>query len=211
MVTVGAIAAFVALVVLSLATADDHKIERVQEISAEGRSRGSATAPVTIIEFADYQCPFCKRFAETTEGKIEEQYVASGQVRLEFRNMAMIGPESARAAEAAECANDQGKFWEYHDLLYEEQRGENSGGFSDERLTRLAEDVGLDQGEFSACLDSGRHQQLVIDETEAGRGAGVESTPSFFINGELLTGARPFEDFQKVIDRKLAEAAEDAR
>lgn len=204
---VGAVAAFAVVIVLSVLTQGADKIERIREISAEGRTRGSAAAPVTIIEFADYQCPMCKRFAETTGNQIEQEYVATDQVFVEFRNMAFLGPESVAAAVAAECANDQGKFWEYHDELFDRQGAENSGAFSQNRLNQFAGELGLDQEAFAACLTSGQHDQLVLDETQAGRDAGVTSTPWFFINGETVKGARPFGEFQAVIERKLEEAA----
>ena len=205
---VGAIAAFVALVVISSATTGGGKIERIQQISAEGRTRGSATAPVTVIEFADFQCPACKRFAETTGNELEEVYIATGQVRLEFRNMAFLGPESVLAAEAAACANDQGKFWEYHDRLFEGQQGENRGAFSSERLVHFAREVGLDEAKFITCMESERYKQMVLDETEAGREAGVDSTPTFFVNGELVRNVQSFEELQQIIDQKLEEAAQ---
>ena len=204
---VGAIGAFVILIAISVVTTGGDKIERIQEISAEGRTRGSAAAPVTIIEFADFQCPMCKRFAETTGNQIEEAYIAIDQARLEFRNMAFLGPESVLAAEAAQCANDQGKFWEYHDKLFEKQGAENSGAFSRDRLKRFAAELELDQEAFGECLNADRHQQLVVDETEAGQNAGVDSTPWFFINGETVTGAQSFDEFRRVIEQKLEDAA----
>ena len=207
LVTVGAIAAVAALVAISLATQGGGGIERIQEISAEGRTRGSATAPVTIIEFADFQCPACKRFAETIGNQIEEEYIANDLVRLEFRNMAFLGPESVLAAEAGQCANDQGRFWEYHDRLFAGQRGENSGAFSSERLVRFAREVGLDEAEFITCMESERHNQMVLDETEAGQEAGVNSTPTFFVNGDLVRNVQSFEEFQQIIEQKLEEAA----
>ena len=206
LVTIGAVVGVGALIVLGIATQGGGNVERIEEISAAGRSRGTATAPVTIIEFADYQCPYCKRFAETTERQIEREYVATDQVRLEFRNMALIGRESVVAAVAAECANEQGRFWEYRDLLFEKQRGENSGSFTATRLSLYAGELGLDREAFNTCLESGRHEQLVLDETEAGKDAGVDSTPCFLINGELVRGAQPFEEFARIIERKLEEA-----
>lgn len=206
-VVVGAIAAFAAAIVISELTQVSGSIDRIQEISAEGRTRGAADAPVTIIEFADFQCPMCKRFAETTGNQIEEEYVANNLVRIEFRNMAFIGPESILAAEAAQCASDQGMFWEYHDRLFERQQGENSGAFSRDRLKRFAGDLGLDQEIFDECLNTDRHQQLVLDETEAAQDAGVNSTPWLFINGETVKGAQPFSVVQQVIEQKLEEAA----
>lgn len=203
---VGGIAVFAGLIAVSELTQGNGSIERVQEISAEGRTRGADDAPVTIIEFADFQCPNCRRFAENAGSQIEEEYVANDLVRVEFRNMAFIGSESVLAAEAAQCANDQGMFWEYHDKLFEEQGGENSGAFSASRLKRFAGELGLDQASFDACLDNGTHQQMVLDETDAARDAGVESTPWLFINGEVVKGAQSFDVFQEVIERKLNEA-----
>jgi len=205
-VVLGAVAVVAGLIVLSVATQGGSGIERLEGISAQGRTRGESNAPVTMIEFGDYQCPACKRFEETIASQIEEAYIATGRVRLEFRNMAFLGDESIIAAAAAECANEQDAFWPYHDKLFEEQRGENSGAFSFDRLKSFAGDLGLDQPAFDKCLDSTRTQQLVFDETQAGREAGADSTPTFFINGEMVKGAKSFSDFQDVIEKKLAEA-----
>ncbi len=207
LMAVGGIAVFAALIAVSELTQGGGSIERVQSISAEGRTRGVDDAPVTIIEFADFQCPQCRRFAETSGNQIEEEYVANDLVRMEFRNMAFIGAESVFAAEAAQCANDQGMFWEYHDLLFDEQRGENDGAFSPRRLKRFAGELGLDQEAFDSCLDTAQYRQMVLDETEAAGDAGVTSTPTVFINGEMVRGAQPFNVFREVIERKLREAA----
>jgi protein-disulfide isomerase len=205
-VVVAAAAGVGLLIFLGMATQDNKGIKRLEGISAVGRTRGEANAPVTVIEFGDYQCPSCKRFEETIASQIEEAYIATGRARLEFRNMAFLGDESIIAAAAAECANEQDAFWPYHDKLFAEQRGENSGAFSFDRLKSFAADLSLDRTAFDACLDSTRTQQLVFDETNAGREAGVDSTPTFFINGEMLKGSKSFSQFQDVIERKLAEA-----
>jgi len=207
LIVVGTVAAFAAIIAVSEMTQGGGSIERIEGTSVEGRTRGDANAPVTIVQFADFQCPNCKRFAEDAEGEIEEQYVASGLARLEFRNMAFIGTESVYAAEAAQCANDQGKFWDYHDALFENQRGENSGAFSLERLRRFAGEIGLDEASFNQCLDSGKYTDMVLEETDAARDAGVESTPWLLINGEVVKGAQPFGVFQEIIEQKLEEAA----
>ncbi len=205
-VVVGAVAAVVAAIVLGVVTQGSNSIERIQEISAEGRTRGSATAPVTIIEFADFQCSHCKRFAETTGNQIEEEYVATNQVRVEFRHMPLIGAGSVLAAEAAQCANDQGQFWEYHDELFERQGPVNSGAYSQERLKRFAGELGLDQEVFNSCLDSSQYEQFVIDEAEAGQDAGVTSTPWFFIGDEVVQGNLSIGEFRRVIDDQLVKA-----
>ena len=205
-VVVAAAVAVGVLIFVGMATQDNKGIKRLEGISALGRTRGESNAPVTMIEFGDYQCPSCKRFEETIAAQVEETYIATGRVRLEFRNMAFLGDESIIAAAAAECANEQDAFWPYHDKLFEQQRGENSGAFSFDRLKSFAGDLGLDQPSFDECLDSTRTQQLVFDETEAGREAGVDSTPTFFINGQVVKGAKSFSEFQDVIEEKLAQA-----
>jgi protein-disulfide isomerase len=172
----------------------------------EGRVKGLATAPVTIIEYADLQCPNCAMFARTTEREIERQYIATGKVRLEFRHFPFLGKESERAAEALECAGEQGKFWQYHDALFAAQAGENRGAFSDKNLRAIADRAGLDGAALAACLDSGRYRDRVRADKLAGEAVGVEGTPTFFINGRKVGGAQPFAVFQAVIEQALAEA-----
>jgi protein-disulfide isomerase len=211
---VGAIAVFAALVLVSIATQEDRGVrERLEGISAQGRTLGNATAPVTIVEFADFQCSHCRDFTETTAKEIEEQYIAQDQVRLEFRNLALLGEESILAAEAALCAEDQDKFWAYHDLLFAEQGTPNTGAFDIDNLKEFAGELGLDQTVFDQCLDSGEQGQVVADETEAAQNEGADGTPFFVIvsgdatSGETLQGARPFSDFEQIIDEQLAEVA----
>ena len=121
-------------------------------------------------------------------------------VRLGYRHFAFLGEESQWAGEASECAADQDAFWIYHDLLFENQSGENRGEFNKDNLKRLASELGLDVDAFNECLDSGRFTSLVQSETSSARSMGVQSTPSFLINGKPLVGAQPFEAFQQVID-----------
>lgn len=176
-----------------------------------GISLGDPKAPVTIVEFADFQCPFCGRFHQAVEPRIKAEYVQTGKARFIYRDFAFLDSvsgneqgESHRAAEAARCANDQGKFWEYHDYLYEHQKGENQGAFSDDNLKRFAAAVGLDSGEFNSCFASGKHKDAVLSDTVAGRKAGVNGTPATFINGRLISGALPYEQFKAVIEEALA-------
>jgi protein-disulfide isomerase len=177
------------------------EVERLGDIPSEGRILGEASAPVKMIELSDYRCPWCGRFARETEPEIQREYIATGKVQLEFRNMVVEGEASALAAEAAECANEQGQYWDYHYMLYDNQQTFDAGV-----LKGFAEELGLDQEAFGECLDSHRHRQLVIDETMAGREAGVTGTPSFFVNGELVVGYRSFEDFRPLIEDALREA-----
>ena len=164
---------------------------------------GDPDAPVTIIEFADFQCPYCGRFFAETKPQIDEQYMQSGEVRFAYFNFAFLGPESNWAAEAAECASDQNKFWEYHDKLYASQAGENQGAFNKDNLKKFAEELALDTSTFDECLDSGKYTQLVQDESSLASSIGVRSTPTFLINGQAVVGAQPYEIFQQTIDSLL--------
>lgn len=165
--------------------------------------KGDQNAPVTIIEFADFQCPFCGRFFASTEPQINEAYIQSGKVRLGYWNFAFLGDESTWAAESAECAADQDKFWEYHDIIYSSQSGENQGTFNKDNLKKFAEELGLDTKSFNECLDSGKYTSLIQDDTSTSSALGVQSTPTFLVNGQAIVGAQPFEAFQQIIDPLL--------
>ena len=165
-------------------------------------SLGSEDAPVVMIEYGDFRCPFCGKFAREVEPKLVDEYVESGTLRMEWRDFPYLGRESVGAALAARAAQEQGKFWEYHDLLYENQ----SGGFSDERLVELAREAGLDVEEFEADLASGRHEEAVARDFQEGQRVGITGTPTFVINGEVLAGAQPIEVFEDAIERAKREA-----
>ena len=165
--------------------------------------KGDPDAPITIIEFADFQCPFCGRFFAETEPQIDEQYMQSGKVRFGYFNFAFLGPESTWAAEAAECAADQNKFWEYHDKLYESQSGENQGAFNKDNLKKFAKELGLDTSAFDDCIDSGKYTQLIEEESSMASSIGVRSTPTFLVNGQAVVGAQPFAIFEQTIDSLL--------
>jgi protein-disulfide isomerase len=135
--------------------------------------------------------------------QIEDSYIASGQVRVGYQHFAFLGQESFWAAEAAECANDQGAFWEYHNLLFERQAGENDGAFEQDNLKQFAADLGLDTEAFDTCLDSGRYTNLVAGETQAAQQLGVRSTPTFILNGIPIMGAQSYEVFQQYIEAAL--------
>jgi protein-disulfide isomerase len=169
-----------------------------------GNTLGDPNAPVKLIEYADFQCPYCMRYSQETEPKIVEQYVKTGKVFYEYRSVGgFIGPESAAAAEAAYCAGDQGKFWEYHDALFSHWTGENVGDFASDKLLQYAQSVGLDQAAFSECLSSSKYAARVQQDASNARADGVQATPSFLVNGKLIEGAEPFSVFQKAIDAAL--------
>ena len=175
----------------------------MKSLPGNGPVLGDPNAPVTVVEFADFQCPFCGRFFKTTAKEIIETYVKTGKVKFSYRDFAFLGEESEWAAQAARCAGDQGKFWQYHDYLYEHQNGENDGAFAKAKLKGFAAMLGLNAGQFNECLDSGKHEADVKSDTEAGRLFGVSGTPSTFVNGKMITGAVPFSQFKTEIEAAL--------
>lgn len=171
----------------------------------DGAARlGSASAPVTIVEFADFQCPYCARFHESVYAQLRAEYVDTGKASFVYQDYAFLGEESQLAAEAAKCAGEQGKFWEYHDYLFTHQQGENEGAFTASRLKAHARAVQLRTPAFNTCLDSGKYRSAVEAETASGRSVGVTGTPTIIINGRVLVGALPYSEFKKVIDAALA-------
>jgi len=182
------------------------KVERFLEepeptrvaVSADGAfAQGPKDAPVTIIEFSDFQCPYCSRVVATLKEVVR---LYPKQVRLAYRDfpIANLHPKAAKAHEAARCAGEQGKFWEYHDRLFESQAQATVADFK-----RFAEQLKLDRNSFTACLDSDRYAAAVQADVQEGTRLGITGTPTFFINGRLLVGALPLEMFQKIIDREL--------
>jgi protein-disulfide isomerase len=176
---------------------------------------GDPNAPVKLEEYSDFQCPYCARFSEDTEQAVLDTYVATGKVYFTYRSVGeFIGPESSRSAEAAYCAGDQGKFWEYHDYILGNQRGENAGWFSERRLSAFAEALGLDTAAFSSCLNGGKYRDMVRQELFTARDLDIQSTPTFVISYEvdgqtvtdIIKGAEPFSTFQQRLDAALAAA-----
>ena len=160
---------------------------------------GEEDAPVTIVEFSDFQCPYCARFFEQTFPQLKENYIKTGKVKLAFRHLPLSFHQYAqKTAEASECANEQGKFWEYHDTVFN-----NQDQLSDTILSTWAGEIGLDVKKFDDCLESGKYKEKVQADSNDAGSYGVSGTPSFFINGKLLVGAQPYEAFQQVIDAEL--------
>lgn len=163
--------------------------------------KGDPNAPVTIIEFSDFECPFCASFHRNTLPQIEEKYINTGKVKLVYRDFPFsFHPNAQKAAEAAECAADQGKFWEMHDIIFENQKA-----IDIDNLKQYAVSIEINNVLFNDCLDSNRYSEEVKKDFSDGSDAGVTGTPTFFINGERLVGAQPFEIFTEVIERKLRE------
>lgn len=173
-------------------------------VTGEGRILGDAKAPVTIVEYADFQCPVCKRAETDLLPQVERDYVQTGKAKIEFRMFPIIGRESWDAAQAAEAARDQGKFWQYHDALFNAQGRENSGAFSYDELVALARQVGLDVPKFEQTLSSNIHLAEIQREVDAASKAGVNSTPTFFIGTKKIVGVQPYGEFKAAIDAALA-------
>ena len=174
---------------------------------------GRKDAPVTIVEFSDYECPFCMRFASTTLVKLKKTYIETGKVRLVFRDFPLtnIHPRAAKAAEAAHCAGDQGKYWAMHDRLFRNRRA-----LAPPALKRHAKALGLEADRFAKCLAGGSYAAQVKADLEAGARAGVRGTPTFFIgatgtNGRItgvrVAGAQPMAVFRRIIEAELAKLA----
>lgn len=160
---------------------------------------GDPNAVVTIVEFSDYECPFCARFYNDAYQQIKSEYIDTGKIKMIFRDFPLGFHKNAqKAAEAAECAGDQDKYYEMHDQLFENGV---TGGV--ESFKEYAKIIGLDQNQFDECLDSGENAKEVQDDFKAGQAAGVKGTPAFFINGELISGAQPFSVFKEKIDAYL--------
>ena len=161
-------------------------------------AKGPAAAPITIVEFSDFQCPYCSRVNPTLK-QVEEKY--GDKVRVVFRDfpLVQIHKDAAKAAEAGECAHEQGKFWEMHDRLFADQ-----SKLQVEALKQKATEIGLDAEKFNQCLDSSKYAAEVQKDVDEGARYGVTGTPAFFINGRMLGGAQPVEAFMQVIDEELA-------
>lgn len=149
-------------------------------------SSGDPNAPVKVEEFSDFQCPYCRIWSEESEEGFFDAYVKTGKVQFTYTPYSFLGPESVRAAEAAYCAMDQGKFWDYHDILFVNQGGENTGIYSDANLKAMARDLRLDLNAFNDCFDSGKYKQKVADNVSYGQSKGVNGTPYFLVNGTQL-------------------------
>ncbi len=169
-----------------------------QKIATAGSpARGPVNAPVEIVEFSDFQCPFCFR-AHPTVQRVLTTY--GNKIRFVYRNYPLPShPDARPAAEAAQCANEQGKFWEYHDRLFADQ-----SKLDDDDLKASAAALGMDAAKFNACVDSHKYKAAIDADLQAGNEAGVNGTPAFFINGRMLSGAQPYDEFKKVIDEELA-------
>ena len=169
---------------------------------------GNPNAPVTLVEFGDYQCFYCNQFFHKTEPELFKNYVETGKVKVIFKDFTIIGPDSVSAAHAAHCAAEQEMFWEYHDTLYNNWKGENNGWASSENLLRFAMDVGLDIDVFSKCMIESKHTSDITTSNQDAKNLGLTGTPAFFVIGPdnkvtKIEGAQPYEVFERIFNSEL--------
>ena len=169
---------------------------------------GNPNAPITLVEFGDYQCHYCNVFFESIEEDIIKNYVETGKVKMIFKDYNIIGPDSVRASQGAHCANEQGLFWEYHDILYTNWTGENNGWASGTNLANFAQEINLNMNKWTECMMEQKHSQTILNSNDDAKALGLTGTPAFFIinsNGDVtkLVGAQPFEVFKTTFDNML--------
>jgi len=175
------------------------------EIPRQGTTLGSPDAPLTIVEYSEFLCPFCARAALNTLPQIKEEYIAAGKVKLVFKHFIVHGQEAVLAAGAAECAGEQNAFWEYHDILF---LNTGSVDFSVENLEQFAEELELDSDSFNTCLDSERYMDKLAADVDEARRRGVSGTPTFFVGQTQVVGAKPYSEFKTAIEDELARLGE---
>ena len=169
---------------------------------------GSKDAPITMIEFGDYQCFYCNKFYHTTEPDIVKNYVETGKVKMVFKDFTIIGQDSINAAHATHCAQEQGKFWEYHDTLYDNWAGENTGWASSKHLLGFAKQAGLNEEQFNQCMISAKYTDIIQASVTNAKDLSLSGTPDFFIIGAdnsvtKVVGAQPYEVFDEIFKSEL--------
>ena len=182
---------------------DDSSILNKENLIQGSTMLGNPNAKITIVEFGDYQCTFCYKFHDETMKKINQEYIKTANVNFIYKDFPLNGEQSILASEASYCAQKQNKFWEYHDTLYNNWGGENTGWITENVLQGFARDVGLNLDEFSQCLENSEYRQKVLDNEQFAREIGINATPSFLIfnDSELyrIIGAQPFDRFEQAI------------
>ncbi len=185
--------------------ATDSAAQAVPATPYPAASEPTSEPAVTLVEFGDFQCSHCAQFALTIGRRVKDEFVSAGRIRFEFRHFAFIGEESFRAAEATECAREQGRFWDYHDIVFENWNTPNTGAYSDDNLKGFASRLGLDSSSFDACLDGGKHRDKVLSDRREGERLGVNSTPTLFLNGRKVEGVN-YEELARLIELEIAAA-----
>jgi protein-disulfide isomerase len=176
------------------------------EIPSFAKFRGSESAKINMVEFGDYQCPFCEKFFQYTEPQLKKDYIDAGKVKFYFLDFVIVGQDSLTLTEGSWCADEQGKYYEYHDYVYSNQGQENSGWGTPDKVKAFAKNIGgLDVQKFSDCLDSKKYYSRAQDLTQIGQNIGITGTPTAFIGNEQagytkITGAQPYSVYQEAID-----------
>ncbi len=174
----------------------------LKELPADAPVMGNPNAKITMVEFADYQCPFCGKFNSEVFPELERNYINNGKIKLVYLDFAFLGEESKDAARAVRCSKEQGKFWEYHDELYKNQQGENMGAFNTVNLKIFAKNIGLDIEKFNTCIVSTKYDKQIQAEKDLGLKYGVSGTPSFIIGNKLLKGGSNITFLKQIIDNQ---------
>ena len=188
------------------ADSSDPFADIVRRDEGDPTAKGSTDAPVVMVAYSDFQCPYCGKFARDTEPVLDQKYVEDGTLRIEWRDFPYLGKESELAARAGRAAAIQGKFWAFHDEMYAHQFPPNSGHLDEDYLAGVAEDLGLDPDRFRNDMDADETRFSVGRDFEEGRRIGVTGTPAFIINGKPVMGAQPTEVFESIIEKAAAEA-----
>lgn len=179
---------------------------RIDVSADDDPSLGNKNAKVTVIEFSDYQCPFCRTFWKESFSQLKKEYIDTGKVRFVYRDYPLsFHPMAEPSAQAGECADDQGKYWEFHDKLFgeEDKKGQGTVTYTVQELKLWASQIGLNQATFNKCLDSNKYKEEVQKDFNDGTSAGVSGTPSLFINGRIVVGAQPYASFKAIIEEEL--------
>lgn len=203
-VVIGILAALVMTITNVEKEESDNNLLTAQRLISNGSPIvGDPQAPITILEWGDYQCTFCYRFHESSLQTIAEEYIQPGKARLVFNDFPLNGPDSVLAAEASHCAEDQGRYWEYHHELYSNWAGEQTGWINRDSLNKFAKSVGLDLEKFNSCLDQHKYRQKVLELEQFGREIGIDATPLFLIFDDQrvikIKGNQPIDVFRKAI------------
>ena len=168
--------------------------------------KGDPNAKVKIVAFEDWRCPFCDQFFKNTEPQIIKDYVDTGKAVIYYRQYQFLGPASVVAGNASECANEQGKFWDFHDYMYQNQPDESDTSmYTTDKLTQIAGTLGMDTNQFQSCLSANKYDKNVSQDLADGQKAGVSGTPTLFINGQPIVGAQPYSAFKTIIDQALSQ------
>jgi protein-disulfide isomerase len=202
-VVIGAVAVIVVGIILLQMQAMNRPVATSGRVT-EGSGWGPANAPVKIVEYSDFGCTYCRQFALNQGKQLQQEYEKSGKVRFDYRSFIIEGPSTRDAANAAYCAAEQGRFWDYSDVLFNKSgTGQPQVVFAKSALKNYGAQLSLDTAKFNTCVDSGQYLPEVQSQHNEGTARGVSATPTFFINGKKIEGAAPYAEFKATVDAAL--------